>query len=182
MLLSQWRLKVFSSQRSRSVSNLIVARFDDAHTAFLARAALARLQKELPLHGQDFAVVTREQGGVIVLQKPVMLGAEQETHPTFWETLVGVLFGPERSAGANDDSKAADLAAIGIDATFGSHFVEQLGAESSALLVLSTGPVTREKVFGVLRGFQGEVVQTELKGQAGQLDVRSRGTRGVEGG
>lgn len=146
------------------MSNLIVARFDDAHTAFLARAALARLQRELSLPGQDLAVVTREEGGEIVLQEAIGLCAEREKHPTYWETLVSLLFDPGPSAGASGDARAANLAAIGIDAAFGSHFSEQLRADTSALLGLSTGPVTRDKVLGVLRGFQGEIMLTELTG------------------
>ena len=51
------------------MSELIVAGFGDPHTAFLARAALARLQKEIPVGGYDVAVVTLEEnGGVTVPQ------------------------------------------------------------------------------------------------------------------
>ena len=64
MRSAESRRKLLTLYRSRSVSDLIVAEFDDAHTAFLARAALARLQRELPLPGHDVAVVTRASWAV----------------------------------------------------------------------------------------------------------------------
>ena len=72
------------------MSDLIVAGFGDAHTAFLARAALARLQGELSLPGHDLALMTREAGGEIALQEAIGLGGERETPPTFWKTLVSL--------------------------------------------------------------------------------------------
>ena len=161
--------------------NLIAARFDDAHTAFLARAALARLQRELSLSGQDLAVVTREAGGEIVLHEAISLGTERETHPTFWEILVSLLFDAGPSAGAGGDATAAKLAATGIGEAFRSHFAEQGQAETSTLLVSSTGPVTRDKVLGVLRGFQGEIVLTELMGEDREVWRRTLlGTKQME--
>ena len=146
------------------MSKLIVARFDDAHTALLARAALARLQREISLSGQDVAVVTREEGGEIVLHEAIGLGTQRELRPTYWEVLVSLLFDARPSAGAGGDATAAKLAATGIDAAFRNHFAGRAQAETSALLVANAGPVTRDKVLGVLRGFQGEIVQTELTG------------------
>jgi uncharacterized membrane protein len=146
------------------MSDLIVAGFDDAHTAFLARAALARLQSELSLPGHDLAVVTRDEGGKIALQEAIGLSGEREMRPTFWKTLVNLTLAPGPSTGAGDDATSAKLAEIGIDTIFRSHFAEQVRAETSAILVLSTGPVTRDKVLGVLRGFQGEIMRTELTG------------------
>ena len=147
------------------MSNLIVARFDDAHSALLARAALARLQRELSLSEQDIAVVTREEGCEIVLHQAIGLGTERQIRPTYWEILVSLLFDTGPSAGAGGSAAAAKLAPIGIDAAFRSHFAEQGQAETSALLVSSTGPVTRDKVLGVLRGFQGKIVLAELTGE-----------------
>jgi uncharacterized membrane protein len=146
------------------MSNLIVARFDDAHTAFLARAALARLQRELSLPGHNLAVVTRDEGGEIALQEAIGFSGEREPRPTYWEALVSLLFAPGRSTGVGGDATSAKLAAIGIDATFRSHLVEQVRAETSALFVLVTGSAIRDKVLGVLRGFRGETMLTELTG------------------
>lgn len=148
------------------MSDLIVAGFGDAHTAFLARAALARLQGELSLPGHDLAVVTQEEGGETTLREAVSLSGAREMHPTFWKTLVSLLFAPGPSTGAGSDATSAKLAAIGIDTTFRSQLVEQVQvrAETSAVLVLVTGPAMRDRVLGVLRGFQGETMLTELTG------------------
>jgi uncharacterized membrane protein len=148
-----------------SMSDLIVAGFDDAHTAFLARATLARLQRELSLPGHDLAVVTREEGGEISLREAIGLSGEREMHTTFWKTLVNLLLAPGPSTGVGGDATSAELAKIGVDAAFRNRLAEQVRAETSALLVLSTGPVTRDKVLGVLRGFHGEIMRTELTGE-----------------
>jgi uncharacterized membrane protein len=144
------------------MTDLIAAGYDDAHTAFLARAALARLQRELALSGRDLAVVIGEEGSEIALQEAIGLSGEREMHPTFWKTLVTLVFAPGPSTGAGGDAASAKLAAIGIDAAFRSHLAEQVRAENSALLVLVNGPAMRDQVLGVLRGFQGEIMLTEL--------------------
>ena len=146
------------------MSDLIIAGFDDAHTAFLARAALARLQDELSLSGRDMALVTRAAGGEIDLQEPIPLIDERQVVPTFWKTLVSLLLAPSPSTGMGGDLMSAELTAIGIDATFRSHLVKQVQAETATLLVLVTGPATRDQVLGVLRGFQGEIMVAELTG------------------
>ena len=151
------------------MSDLILAVFDDAHTAFLARAALARLQGELSLPGHDLAVVNREEGGEIVLQEAIGLSDERQMRPSYWKTLVSLLFAPSPSTGAGDDTALEKLAAIGIDATFRSRIADQVHAESSAILVLVTGPAMRDQVLGVLRGFRGEVMLTELKGDSREV-------------
>jgi uncharacterized membrane protein len=159
---------------SRTVSNLIVAGFNDAHTAFLARAALARLQKDLSLPGRNLAVMTREEGGEIVLQEAISLGGERAGRPTYWETLVRLLFASGPLTGESSDAASAKLAAMGIDAAFRSHFGKQIRDDTSILLALSTGPVTRDKVLGVLHGFQGKVVLTELTGDDREVWRRAR--------
>ena len=146
------------------MSDLIAAGFDDAHTAFLARAALARLQSELPLPGHDLALVTWAEGGEIALQEAIDLSGERELRPTFWKTLVNLLLAPGPSPGTGGDPTSAKLAAIGIDATFRSHLVEQVRAETATLLVLVTGPPKRDQVVGVLRGFQGKIMVAGLTG------------------
>jgi uncharacterized membrane protein len=146
------------------MSELIAAGFDDAHTAFLARAALARLQSELSLPGRNLALVTWAEGGEIALQEAIELSGEGMMHPTFWKTLVNLLLAPGPSTGTGGDPTSPELAAIGIDATFRSHLVEQVRAETATLLVLVTGPVMRDRVLGVLRGFQGEIMVTGMTG------------------
>jgi uncharacterized membrane protein len=109
-------------------------------------------------------VVTRQEGGEITLQEAIGLSRQQEMHRTFWKTLVNLLFAAAPSTGAASDATSAKLAAIGIDAMFRSRLTEQVRADTSALLVLVTGPATRDRVLGVLRGFQGKIMLTELTG------------------
>lgn len=146
------------------MSDLIAAVFDDAHTAFLARAALARLQTELSLPGHDLAVVTREKGGEIVLQEATVLNDDREMQPTCWKTLVSLLFAPNHSAGEGRDPASEKLAVLGIDATFRSRLAGQIQADTSALFARVTGPTMRDRVIGMLRGFQGEIMLTGLAG------------------
>ena len=155
------------------MSDLIVAGFNDAHTAFLARAALARLQSELSLPGYDLAVVARTEGGQVTLQEAVDLGDERNMYPSFWKTLVSLIFAHGPSTGESDDARSAKLASIGIDGTFRSRIAEQLQCESSALLVLVTGPAIRDRVLGVLRGFQGEIMRAELAGDDREVWLRT---------
>jgi uncharacterized membrane protein len=163
------------------MTDLIAAGYDDAPTAFLARAALARLQKELSLPGHDLAVVTREEEGELVLQEAIVLSDEREMHPTFWKTLVNLLLAPGPSTGTGGDPTSAKLAGIGIDATFRSHFARQVRAETSALLVLVPGPAIRDQVLGVLRGFRREIMQTKLTGDDREVWRRTLlGTRQME--
>ena len=146
------------------MSDFIIAGFDDAHTASLARAALARLQSKLSLPGHHLAVLTREAGGEIALLEAIYLSSEREMSPPLWKTLVTLLLAPEPSTGTGGDAASAKLAAIGIDATFRRHFAEQVRSDTSALLVLVPGPAIRDQVLGVLRGFQGEIMRTQLAG------------------
>ena len=112
------------------MSDLIVARFDDAHTAFLARAALARMQDELSLTGHDLAVVTREAGDEVTLQEAIHLSREREMHPTFWETLLCLLFAPGSSPATGGEATSASLTAIGIDPAFRARFAEHVRPEA----------------------------------------------------
>ena len=144
------------------VSNLIVARFDDAHSAFLARAALARMQKEFSLPGRNLAVVTREAGEEIALQESVGLTADSEMHATYWRRLLSLLLVPPSSTAADTEAAMEKLEAMGIDAAFRSHLSEEIRAGTSALFVLVTEPTMRDKVLGLLRGFQGQIMQAEL--------------------
>jgi len=114
--------------------------------------------------GHDLAVVTREAGGEIDLQEAIGLSGEREMPPTYWRTLLSLLFAPGSSTGAGGGATSAKLAAIGIDAAFRMHFAEQVRAETSALFVLITRPAIRDRVLGVLCGFQGDTMLTELTG------------------
>ena len=136
------------------MSELIIAGFEDVHSALLAHATLARLRAKLSLAEADLAVISRGSGREVTLQEAIDLGAESVEHETFWKTLVNLLFAPVPSTGTGGDTASVKLAAIGIDATFKRQVAQELRPGTAALLVLVKGPVMRDGVVGVLRGFQ----------------------------
>ena len=81
------------------MTELIVTGFDDAYTACLTQAALARLQEELGLAMNDVAMVIRRADGNIALQQTLSRNAGRNEPSTFWETLSDQLFAPESSTG-----------------------------------------------------------------------------------
>jgi uncharacterized membrane protein len=86
-----------------------------------------------------------------------------------------------RSTDVGGDATSAELAKIGIDAVFRSRLAEQVRAETSALFVLIARPAIRDKVLGVLRGFQGEIMLTELTGDDREVWRRALlGTKQME--
>jgi uncharacterized membrane protein len=146
------------------VSELIVAGFDDIQTAFLARAGLARLQKDLPLSGHDVAVVSREEDGRLTVREAINLNGEEATLHSFWRSLVTQLFFHSQPKGKDlADIHSAKLASIGIDDSFVANIENVFPYGASAVLVLASVPA-RDQVLGVLRGFQGRISRTTLKG------------------
>ena len=55
------------------MSNLVVIGFDDEHTAFEMRAALAKLQKEYLIDMEDVVVVTKDEKDKVKLHQAVKL-------------------------------------------------------------------------------------------------------------
>ncbi len=149
---------------SKSVmTELIVTGFDDAYTASLANAALARLQEELGLAMNDVAAVIRRADGNIAVQQTLSRNAGRNESSTFWETLADQLFAPESSTGTATEVASGKGAAVGIDPTFASRIANQLRLCKSALLVRARGLVQSEKVVGVLQGFGGELVRVPFE-------------------
>jgi len=148
------------------MTELIVAIFDRAQTAYLARAALGRLQSQLALQEEDLVVVTRDKVGRVILSESLGVhdAPAQQVHETFWNTLVPLLAKPPTSARADRKAALVKLAAIGIDVKCGRCFDQQFRAGSSVLLVLIDRPTMRDQVVGVLKGFSGKVVRNTLNG------------------
>jgi uncharacterized membrane protein len=147
---------------------LVVAGFEDAHTAFLAGAALVRMQTDLALEKQDVAVVTREKNGAISVREAVEIVSGAEHHKAFWQTLVGLLLpasGPEASDGTAEAS--ARLASIGIDETFTCRVAKTVRLGTSAVMVLASRDA-RDRVIGILRGFRAHIEKTPLLGEQRQ--------------
>jgi uncharacterized membrane protein len=141
-----------------------VAGFNDPHTAFLARATLARLQKELLLSGRDLSVITRGDNRKVDIAMAMTSDNEMETGQMFWETLVALIFTPEPSADSDSDAVSAKWAAIGIDPAYRTRVDKQVRPDTAALLVLVRCRITRDKVLGVLQGFGGSILQVPFTG------------------
>src|SRR5210317_359435 len=146
------------------MSELIVIGFDDEHTAFEMRAALAKLQKEYLIDMEDVVVVTKDDKDKVKLHQAVNLTATGAVGGTFWGSLIGLIFlNPLLGAavGAGAGALSGKLSDIGIS----DKFMKELGGTfkpgSSALFVL-VRKVTPDKVLDQLSGFKGKVLKTSL--------------------
>jgi len=145
------------------MTELIVAGFDDTHTVFLARAALARLQNEAGMATNDVAIVLRGADGTVAVQQNLQRDAGRNESSTFWETFVDLLFAPESSTGTATEVASGKGAAVGIDPNSAIRVADQLRLCRSGLLVLARGLPQRERVVGVLQGFDTELARVPLE-------------------
>ena len=146
------------------MSDLVVIGFDDEHTAFEMRAALAKLQKEYLIDMEDVVVVTKDDKGKVKLHQAVNLTAAGAMGGTFWGMLIGLIFfNPLLGAaiGAGAGALSGKLSDIGIDDKFMKQLGETLTTGTSALFVL-VRKATPDKVLDQLKGFKGKVLKTSL--------------------
>jgi len=146
------------------MSNLVVIGFDDEHTAFEMRAALAKMQKEYLIEMEDVVVVTKDEKEKVKLHQAVNLTAAGAAGGGFWGMLIGMIFlnpllGAAMGAGAG--ALSGKLRDIGISNNFMKELGETLTPGSSALFVLIR-KATPDKVLEQLKQFKGRVVQTSL--------------------
>ena len=151
------------------MGDLIVAGFTSPHSALLARAALARVRKELSLRWDDLAVLIREEGDEPILLEVARLRSEEDLRDegempgSFWDTLIGRVLASDSPVEADANAATAKLAELGIDEVAKAELAVLLRTRASSLLVFVAGRVIRDQVLGVLRGFQGEIALTQLK-------------------
>ena len=159
------------------MSDLVVIGFDDEHTAFEMRAALAKLQKEYLIDMEDVAnvlivgsgpedvvVVTKDEKNKAKLHQAVNLTAAGAVGGTFWGSLIGLIFlNPLLGAavGAGAGAISGKLSDIGISDKFMKELGETLTQGTSALFVL-VRKATPDKVLEELKGFRGKVLKTSL--------------------
>lgn len=148
------------------MSNLVVVVFDDETTAFEARAALAKMQKEYLIEMEDVVVVTKNKKGKAKLHQAVNLTAAGAASGGFWGLLIGMIFlnpliGIAVGAGAGALSGA--LSDIGIDNKMMNELAESFTPGTSALFVLIK-KATGDKVLEGMKDFagKGKVFQTSL--------------------
>jgi uncharacterized membrane protein len=145
------------------INELIVTGFGNTHTVFLARAALARVQEGLGMAVDDVAMVIRGVDGELTVQQALNRNADRNGSSAFWETLADLFFAPSSSASTDVEGTSEKCATIGIDPSFTRPIVKRLSLCESALFVRTTGPLQREKVMGVLQGFNGELMRVPLE-------------------
>jgi len=150
--------------KEANMSNLVVIGFDDEHTAFEMRAALAKMQKEYLIEMEDVVVVTKDEKEKVKLHQAVNLTAAGAAGGGFWGMLIGMIFlnpllGAAMGAGAG--ALSGKLRDIGISNNFMKELGETLTPGSSALFVLIR-KATPDKVLEQLKQFKGRVVQTSL--------------------
>ena len=144
------------------MSNLVVIGFEDEHTAFEMRAALAKLQKEYLIDMEDVVVVTKDEKGKVKLHQAVNLTATGAVGGTFWGSLIGLIFlNPLLGAAVGAGAISGKLSDIGISDKFMKELGETLTQGTSALFVL-VRKATPDKVLEELRHFKGKVMQTSL--------------------
>ena len=146
------------------MSNLVVIGFDDEHTAFEMRAALAKMQKEYLIEMEDVVVVTKDEKDKVKLHQAVNLTAAGAAGGGFWGMLIGMIFlNPLLGAavGAGAGALSGTLRDIGISNNFMKDLGETLTPGSSALFVLIR-KATPDKVLEQLKHFKGRVIQTSL--------------------
>ena len=146
------------------MSDLVVISFDDEHTAFEMRAALAKLQKEYLIEMEDMVVVTKDDKGKVKLHQAVNLTAAGAVGGTFWGMLIGMIFlNPLVGAavGAGAGALSGKLRDIGISDNFMKELGETFKNNTSAIFVL-VRKVTPDKVLEALKGFKGKILKTSL--------------------
>ena len=146
------------------MSDLVIIGFEDEHTAFEMRAALARLQKEYLIDMEDVVVVTKDADGKVKLHQATNLTTMGAVGGGFWGLLIGMIFlNPLVGAavGAGAGALSGKFSDIGIDDNFMKQLGETFTPGSSALCVLIR-KVTPDKVLDALQPFKGTVLKTSL--------------------
>ncbi len=151
------------AMKNAIITELVVTGFGNTHTVFLARAALARLQDELEMALDDVAVIVRGVDGDLTVQQALNRNAARNGASVFWETLTDLFFAPLSSACTDAVGTSEKCATKGIDPDFTRPLVNRFRLYESALLVRTRDPLQREKVVGVLQGFNGELTRVPLE-------------------
>ena len=156
------------------MTDLIISEFDTSHVAFLARAALGRMQDAMSLPEYDVAVVSAGENGHVRLCESVDVrdGSRQDT---FWSALINLLSvaGDGEPNGVSRETARAKLTAVGLEAESVRSFVERDRSSFSALFVLTQGRAMRDQVLGVLLGFQGHILRNTLRGDDREAWLRA---------
>lgn len=117
------------------------------------------------MHWNNLAVVIREGEDDTILLEIARLCGKGRMHESCWESLITTLFAPDSQGETDCKLAMARLAELGIDEAAKTELAERTWTKSSLLFVIVGRPIIRDQVLGVLRGFQGEITVTRLKGE-----------------
>ncbi|MCC0064585.1 MAG: DUF1269 domain-containing protein [Defluviimonas sp.] len=140
------------------MSDLVIITFPEEATAFEARAALVKMQREYLIEMEDAVVVTRKPEGGVQLHQVLNLTAAGAVSGGFWGTLIGLLFlNPliGAAAGAGAGALSGYLSDIGINDDDLKKLGENLPQGGAALGVLIR-KMTADKVLEGLKEFAGK--------------------------
>lgn len=148
------------------MSDLVIVAFDNEETAFDARSALVKLQREYLIEMEDAVVITRKADGGVQLHQAVNLTALGAAGGGFWGTLVGLLF-LNPLLGAAVGAGAGALSGYMSDTGIEDAFLKEVGAAvppGGAALGVLIRKMTADKVLAAMSAFagKGRVLQTSL--------------------
>ena len=128
------------------MKELLVAVFEDEQTAFLAQAVFIRMKSELGIGTKDLLVVTKGDNGAF---KQHVEGS-QGSLKSCWDKLLPVFLNVASS------DEVMDAAAI--------KKIRQYLVSASSVLFVRIDKRCEEKGRAYLRGLNGKIVSTTLKG------------------
>lgn len=150
------------SEADSIATELIVTGFHDTQTAFLARAAIAKMQSELEMAMDEVATVTRGKEGSISVQQSLNRDATKNEVSEFWETLSDLLFAFDSPTEKTTEATCRKCVSAGITPTNMCRVSSTLRESSSAIFVRVKDLTQHEKICGLLQGFRGEFTQISL--------------------
>jgi len=151
------------------MSDLVIMAFDTEATAFEARAALVKMQREYLIEMEDAVVMTRNDDGSVQLHQAVNMTAMGAVGGTFWGGLIGLLFlNPLIGAavGAGAGALSGWMTDLGINDDFLKEVGQSLPPGGAALGILIR-KMTADKVLAGLDDFagKGRVLRTSLSAE-----------------
>ncbi len=150
------------------MSHLIVIAFDDAEEAEKVRAGLRAQQKDGLVSLEDAAIVSRDAEGKLHVKNEVSRATMVGTGiGALLGLLLGGLFFPLTglAIGALGGAGVGALTKMGVDGKFVKEVKDSLQPNTSALFIIvrSADPTA---ALGLLRNYQGRVLQTTLDSEA----------------
>jgi uncharacterized membrane protein len=149
------------------MSEMLVFAFKTPTGAAEMRDALVTLQKQELISLGDAAVVVRNADGKVKVKQANNLVGAGALGGAFWGMLIGLLFFAPwlgLAVGAITGALTGKLSDIGIDDTF----IKDVGATiepGHSALFLLINRWTEDKVMDALKGFDAEVLRTNLSAE-----------------